>query len=116
MYIKFSSKDTTAIINATDKLIDCNPSKSYKVKSIPPELKELCKLIRGQLRSMGYMEYRVEYLRPLIEVMNLFGSFFNLSTASNIQRAISLYHSYASGSKTIRYRTEKGDSLVYAED
>ena len=49
MYIKFSSKDTTAIINATDKLINCNPVKSFKVKSIPPELKELCKLVRGQL-------------------------------------------------------------------
>ena len=77
MYIKFSSKDTTAIINATDKLINCNPTKSAKVKSIPPELRELCSIVRGQLRSMGYMEYRVEYLRPLIEVMNLFGSFFN---------------------------------------
>ena len=40
MYIKFSSKDTTAIINATDKLINCNPAKSWKVKSISPELKE----------------------------------------------------------------------------
>ena len=111
MYIKFSSKDTTAIINATDKLINCNPVKSVKVKSIPPELRELCRIVRGQLRSMGYMEYRVEYLRPLI-----FGSFFNFSTSSNIQRAISLYHSYASGSKPIRYKTEQGDSLVYADD
>lgn len=116
MYIKFSSKDTTAIINATDKLINCNPVKSFKVKSIPPELKELCKLVRGQLRAMGYMEYRVEYLRPLVEVVNLFGSFFNLSTASNIQRAISLYYSYVSGSKPIRYRTEQGDNLVYIDD
>ncbi|MEQ3301168.1 hypothetical protein [Bacteroides xylanisolvens] len=116
VYIKFSSKDTTAIINATDKLINCNPVKSVKVKSIPPELRELCRIVRGQLRSMGYMEYRVEYLRPLIEVMNLFGSFFNFSTSSNIQRAISLYHSYASGSKPIRYKTEQGDSLVYADD
>ena len=48
--------------------------------------------------------------------MNLFGSFFNFSTSSNIQRAISLYHSYASGSKPIRYKTEQGDSLVYADD
>ena len=40
MYIKFSSKDTTAIINATDKLINCNPVKSVKVKSIPPELRD----------------------------------------------------------------------------
>jgi len=116
MYIKFSSKDTTAIINATDKLIECNPAKSYKVKSIPPELKELCRLIRGQLRSMGYMEYRIEYLRPLIGVMNLFGSFFNFSTSSTIERAISFHSSYASGSKTIRYKTEQGDSLIYADD
>lgn len=116
IYIKFSSKDTTAIINATDKLIECNPAKSYKVKSIPPELKEICRLVRGQLRSMGYMEYRVEYLRPLIEVMNLFGSFFNFSTTNTIQRAISFYYSYASGSKAIRYKTEQGDSLVYADD
>ena len=50
MYIKFSSKDTTAIINATDKLINCNPVKSVKVKSIPPELRELCRIVRGQLR------------------------------------------------------------------
>lgn len=115
MYIKFSSKDTTAIINATDKLINCNPVKSVKVKSIPPELRELCRIVRGQLRSMGYMEYRVEYLRPLIEVMNLFGSFFNFSTSSNIQRAISLYL-LCFCSKPIRYKTEQGDSLVYADD
>lgn len=116
MYIKFSSKDTRAIVNATDKLIECNPAKSFKVKSIPPELKEVCRLVRGQLRSMGYMEYKIEYLSPLIEVMGLFGSFFNFSTTSNIQRAISFYHSYASGSKNIRYRTEQGDALIYADD
>lgn len=116
MYIKFSSKDTTAIINATDKLIECNPAKSIKVKSIPPELREHCKFVRGQLRSMGYMEYRIEYLRPLVEVINLFGSFFNFSTVSTIQRAISSYNSYASGTTTIRYKTEHGDSLVYADD
>ena len=116
MYIKFSSKDTTAIINATDKLINCNPANSWKVKSISPELKEICRIVRGQLRSMGYMEYKVNYLHPLIEVMNLFGSFFNFSTADTIQRAISLYPSYASGSRVIRYKTEQGDNLVYADD
>lgn len=116
LYLRFSPKDTKAIINATTKLIECNPSTSLKVKSISPELKSLCYLVREQLQIMGYMEYKIQYLRPLIAVFQLFGSFFNFTTTNSIIKALNLYQSYELGYKPIRYFNSNGDSIVNIED
>lgn len=116
MYIKFDKSDTQKILRALDKLLKCDPTHSIKVKYIPIELKNLCTELKHQFETMGYIEYRIDYLRPLRDVVHLFGPFFNFSLEKTIHLAICRHSEYVNNRRPIKYYTSEGIPLVYANE